>query len=250
VIGNAADAARRVGDWAWGLDLLDEALDGGFETSDRAELLVPSMILHAFRGDPVADQLAELERLFGGASDPYRTASLEWGQAMVAFAAGRLGETRERSRRGIELIASPEFLPYPARAALWDRDADAARADLADLDTSGVHGAALEADRTTIRAGVAALEGRPGDAIGLYRVALRAWRELGLTWDEALCGLDMALLLDPADPEVRTAAEGAREILVRLGAKPFITRLDEALARPSEPEGQSAAAKMASGAPP
>ena len=32
-------------------------------------------------------------------------------------------------------------------------------------------------------------------------------------------------------PEVRTAAESAREILVRLGARPFIERLDAALSR-------------------
>ena len=41
----------------------------------------------------------------------------------------------------------------------------------------------------------------------------------------------MATLLEPADPEVRAAAEAAREILVRLRAAPFIARLDAALAR-------------------
>ena len=209
VISNAADAARRVGEWAWGLNLVDEALDEGFETSDRAELLVSSIVFHALRGDPTAELVAELERLFGGATDVYRIAYLEWAGGLVAFAAGRLREARERCRRGIELTASPEALPYPARAAMWDRDADGVRTDLADLDASGVHGAALEADRTTIRAGLAALEGRTGDAIALYRAALRAWRELGLAWDEALCGLDMATLLDPAEPEVRAAAHAA-----------------------------------------
>ena len=44
----------------------------------------------------------------------------------------------------------------------------------------------------------------------------------------------MAILLDPADPEVRAAAEAAREILVRLGAAPFIERLDAALASTSD----------------
>jgi hypothetical protein len=66
------------------------------------------------------------------------------------------------------------------------------------------------------------LEGRPADALPLYREALRCWRDLGLAWDEALCAIDMATLLDPADPEVRAAAEAAREILVRLEAAPFI----------------------------
>jgi hypothetical protein len=75
------------------------------------------------------------------------------------------------------------------------------------------------------------LEGRPADALALYCDALRDWRDLGLVWDEALCGLDMATLFDPAEPEVRTAADDAREILVRLEAAPFLARLDAAMAR-------------------
>jgi hypothetical protein len=97
----------------------------------------------------------------------------------------------------------------------------------------------VEADRLTTRAGIAALEGRPDDALSLYREALRAWRALGLAWDEALCGIDMATLLDPSDPDVRAAAESAREILVRLEAAPFIARLDVAMAR--VPDGKSPA---------
>jgi hypothetical protein len=90
----------------------------------------------------------------------------------------------------------------------------------------------IEADRTTIHAGLAALDDRPRDALGLYRDALRVWRDLGTVWDEALCVIDMASLLGPGEPEVQAAAERAREILVRLGAQPFIERLDAAMAPP------------------
>jgi len=90
----------------------------------------------------------------------------------------------------------------------------------------------------------------PDDGLALYRDALRAWRDLGLAWDEALCGLDMALLLDPADPEVHAAAGTAREILVRLEAAPFIARLDAASARSSDRAGHSAAPETASVTPP
>ena len=44
----------------------------------------------------------------------------------------------------------------------------------------------------------------------LYRRALALWRDLGLVWNEAICGIDMATLLDPADPEVCEAADRAR----------------------------------------
>jgi hypothetical protein len=59
---------------------------------------------------------------------------------------------------------------------------------------------------------------------------LRAWRDLGCAWDEALAAIDMAMLLDPAEPEVRAAAERARDILVGLRARPFLERLEAAMA--------------------
>jgi hypothetical protein len=76
---------------------------------------------------------------------------------------------------------------------------------------------------------LAALEGRPTEAIALYRVALQGWRDLGLAWDQAQGTVEMVSLLDPADPEVRAAGEAAREILAQLGARPFLERLDQAL---------------------
>ena len=60
----------------------------------------------------------------------------------------------------------------------------------------------------------------------------------------------MATLLDPADEEVRTAAESHREILLRLEATPFVVRLEAALAVSSDRTGLSGRAqKKASTAP-
>ena len=106
------------------------------------------------------------------------------------------------------------------------------------LDATGAHGGAVDIDRTTLQAGIAAIERRSPDALALYRQALERWRGLDLPWEEALCGIDMATLLDPAEPEVRAAAGRAREILVGLGAKPFVERLDEATSRARIDESQ------------
>jgi class 3 adenylate cyclase/tetratricopeptide (TPR) repeat protein len=231
LIANTTAAAWRVGEWAWGVELLGEALAEDFESADRAELLAGSVAFHACLGDLTDEMIAEMERLLAGATDAYRITTLDWAKGWVAFVAGRLGEARERWRRGIELLAFPESLPYPARAALWDRNSDAVRVDLADFEASGLHGPALEADRTTIRAGVAALEGRVGDALALYREAFRAWRDLGLAWDEALCAVDMVTVLDPSVQEVSAAAESARQVLTRLGTRPILERLEAALQR-------------------
>jgi class 3 adenylate cyclase/tetratricopeptide (TPR) repeat protein len=252
LLGTAAGSALRTGDWAWALAESEAALGEEFEALDRAGFLGNVVVFRALRGEAVADPLDEIARLVGGSADPRVLSFVASLDAFVAFAAGRLGDARSAFRRDAELQVGnlPVSLPPAARAALWMGDGGAARGDLAALDGSGFHGPAIEADRRTIRAGIAALEGCPADALPLYRDALRAWRDLGLAWDEALCGMDMATLLDPADQEVRVAAAAAREILVRLGAAPFITRLDAALAHSADRTGRSAAPKTASVTPP
>jgi len=232
LLANGAESAFRTGDWPWALAELEAALAEEFEALERTIFLGAEVGFRAFRGELVADQLDEITRLVGDSDDPQVLSTVASCDAVVAFAAGRLGDARSAWQRTGELGAgnAPGALALAARAALWAGDVAAARADLAALDASGIHGPAIEADRRTIRAGLAALEGPTADALPLYREALRSWRDLGLAWDEALCGLDMALLLDPADQEVRAAAAAAREILVRLEAAPFIVRLDAATA--------------------
>jgi tetratricopeptide (TPR) repeat protein len=150
----------------------------------------------------------------------------------TAFASGRLAEAAAELAKCAEVYWAnlPSSISIRAHSALWLGDATGAGHLLDILDGAGLHGPAIEADRVTIRAGIAALEARINDALGLYREALRAWRDLGLAWDEALCAIDMAQLIGPGDPEVREAAAAAREILVRLEAAPFVERLDAAVA--------------------
>ena len=83
-----------------------------------------------------------------------------------------------------------------------------------------------------------------------FREALAGWRDLGSPWREALTGITMATLLEPADPEVRSAAGTAREILVRLEAASFIARLDAAMACSSDQAGRFAAPTAVSVTPP
>jgi class 3 adenylate cyclase/tetratricopeptide (TPR) repeat protein len=239
LIGTAASSALRTGDWMWAVCELESALAEELEAPDRAGNVRDLVLFLALRGEPVADQLDEIARLLGDSDDLRLLEMVASLDATVAFVAGRLEDARTAWHRSAELQIGgvPAALPPAARAALWMGDGGAARDDLAAIDASGFHGLAIEADRWTIRAGIAALEGRPADALSLYREALRSWRDLGLAWDEALCGLDMATLLDPADPEVRTAAEAAREILMRLEAAPFVVRLDTAMGRSAGPKG-------------
>ncbi len=231
LLGNGAEHALRVGDWQWAIEGLEAALADEQDSPDRILTLPVFISLLAVRGQAVPGLVDELARLVGPSSDPNVVSGQGIAAGFVALAAGRLEDARTAWHRVASASANnlPEAMARGARAALWAGDAAGARDDLAALDASGVHGPASEADRMTIRAGLAALDGHPADALARYRECLRSWRDLGLAWDEALIGIDMATLLDPAHPEVRASAESAREILVRLGAAPFVARLDAAL---------------------
>jgi hypothetical protein len=103
----------------------------------------------------------------------------------------------------------------------------------------------MELDVATIRAGVAALQGRAAEAVAAYREVLKGWRAAGLAFDEALAVTDMATLLpqERVSAEFQTALAWARETLGRLGAKPILERLanapqgrsDAPQSRPAEP---------------
>jgi tetratricopeptide (TPR) repeat protein len=224
-----------VGDWDQGLAEMEGVLSDDLDRVDRLALLANALIIRTNRGEMVDDGMRELEALVAGDTDPGNISMILDARANAALAGGRLADARAtwRELAEIQLAFGPSAIYQGARGALWEHDVDAVRADLAALDATGVHGPIVEVRRTTLRAGLAALEGRAAEAAALYREALRGWRELGIVWDEVLTSIDMATLLDPADPEVRAAAASSREILSRLGARPYLDRLDEAMARPA-----------------
>jgi len=244
---NSAEASFAVGDWDWALPELEDWLAGDLEPEDRISMLSPMIQFRSWRGEDVAALLEEASRLAERAPDPSSQFSEVVNRGIVGFAQGDLRGAADEFRHaaGISLGNAATTFAMAARAALLARDAAGATADLAAYDRAGWHGPYVEARRAEIRAGIAALEGRPAEALGLYADALRRFRDLGVQLDAAFTSIEMATLLDPSLPEVIAAAEAGRATLVRLGARPFIERLDAALARTaeggassgSEPEG-------------
>ncbi len=233
MIGNGVDCAFRTGDWEWATTTLREWLEQDLEPNARIELSADLARFLACQGGDAGPLLAGIEPLLAGVSDrqyaAYRSLSVAW----AALAAGDIEAAEAaagQSTRESSLFPAVAF-PLAARAALWAGDAERARAALEGIDAAGFGGAAVDSDRIVIRAGIAALEGNPGEALGLYREAIARWRDAGLAWDEALTEIDMATLLDPAEPEVSAAADAARAILTRLQAAPFLQWLDAALRR-------------------
>jgi class 3 adenylate cyclase/tetratricopeptide (TPR) repeat protein len=220
------------GDWDGALAELEGALTEDLNRGDRFEILCNALVVHACRGESVVEGITEAERLATGIRDSGQRLPILDVEGNAGLADGRLEESRRAWRELARLDASqaPEFLYRAARPALWTLDRGAAESDLEALDATGVHGRVVEIRRLTIRAGLAALKGHAADALARYGDALRGWRDLRLPWDEALTIIDMATLVHSSQPEVRAAAESAREILSGLRASPFLARLDAALA--------------------
>ena len=234
--GNAAVAAIRVGEWVWARDQLEEALNVDPHPVGISELYADRAVLEAIGGDDPSAALADGERLRAGITDPQYESYQRWARAWVALAGGRYTDAVAAADESVRVASYFGALAWPigGRAAVWARDLDTARRIVADLDASTPRGRAIELDRVTLAAGVAALEGRTGEAITAYRDVIRRWGELGTPFDQALAGLDLAAVL-PAEQLATAEVAGwlaeARATLETLGARPFLARLDELLVR-------------------
>jgi tetratricopeptide (TPR) repeat protein len=250
-INNIGYTSFLTGDWDVGLAAMDEVLTEDLDTIGRIWLLSNALIIRVSRGDDVDDQLAEMERLAAPVEDPHVSMAPSDTLANFAQAQGRLEDAQRHWLLAVGRWSSQEPASYyqAARPALWAGDLDKVREYTAGLDATGFHGPVVEARRATLRAAVAALEGRSSEAVLLYKEALTAWRDLKVVWEEALTGLDMATVLDQSDPSVQAAIRSTREIFTRLGAKPYLERLESVVARrgapapvkPSRPVEQSVA---------
>jgi class 3 adenylate cyclase/tetratricopeptide (TPR) repeat protein len=243
LVDNAVQGSVRLGNWDWALELLEAAAPEVTDAVARGSVLVGILEIRVFRGVPSDDLLAELATTLEGADSASREGFLALAQAYAGLAEGTLSAVRNRARRYAQTWpqAGAEGWRLATRAAIWAGDVEAARADLAGLEGLQSRGRAAALERRTFRAGIEALEGRASEALAMYREAMRGWDELGLPWDQALCAIDMATTLDPEEPEVVAASSEARAILERLGARPFVNRLDAALARPRD-RGERASA--------
>ena len=235
MVGNTSICAFRVGEWDFAAALIDEWLAVDAAHPAAGEFFVDRAILRALRGDDATPDIEEADRLFrtGAVTDPQFQSYPLLARAWSAFAAGRHDDVRSLGSTAVELTSYFAPLTYPLliRSALWAGDAAGASRLLAAMDASGYRGPVLNADGVVARAGIDALEGRGAAAVAGYREALRAYRQLGLAFEEAAAAADMATLLAPEEldaPEVIAAVTAARVTLERLRARPFLERLDSA----------------------
>ena len=241
-VGNFVYSGYLAGEWDAALAEGEQILAEEMPDNSRLVLINNVAIIRVARGASIANELAELERVGSKMSGKWEL-FLTDPEANAAMVAGDFRTARDKFVHMVD--ADPgtgtEYLYRAFRPALWARDLDDARLLAARYRDIGDYGPVATARHATISAGLAALEGRAREAVALYRDALKEWRATRSPWDEALTGLDMAQLLDPADPDVAAAITSTRAILERLGARPYIERLDAAISRaPSAPVARPA----------
>ena len=240
MVGNTAICALRVGEWDWVATTLDEWLEHETAEGIWMELHVDRAILHVLRGlDATADLEASV-RLRARITDPQYESYELFARSFAALTSGDLGAAVELAERAVAITEYFVPLAYPlaARAALWAGDAAAAWRILDALSAATFWGPALEVDQARIRAGIAAVEGRAADALNGFMDVLRAYAQLGLAFDHAACAVDLAVVMpgiERESPLAAAAIASARETLTRLGATPFLARLDASTGLASSP---------------
>jgi len=208
----------------------DGARGGGRDPATRTWMEVTAEWLDPWLGLDVGDRPQQVIRDAEADGDPQALVNgLSWA-VDVAFVQEDFTSGVVHGRRILEhpAFANPNTKFTTGRCALHAGDLDLARDVAATLEPP--LGGATDADLAALRAGIAAGDGRTDEALAGYRTALASYRELGLRFDVAMTGLDMAALVGPDVAAVRVAAAEALEIFRELEAAPMVARLERLLA--------------------
>jgi len=231
---NAASTALLIGDWDW-VDSAGRELDIEVSEANLGSMwgAVQLIMLSIFRGD-FDGALTEIERLrlaVGGRPDPQTQSQLIDLEFELALLSGDIAGAIAAAERGIAMGIpgqASQSAVVGGRAGIWARDVVVVRRmlDVARAESLG----RLDAARAdALEAAAAALEGDHPAALDGFGRAVATMREVGAAFDVALTQLDRLIVM-PDGPGSAEAATEARAILERLGARPFLERLEQAVA--------------------
>ena len=218
---------------AGGLAQLDDDRANGLASDfDEARTLLFTSYLLIARGDPAEHHVDRLAGLAGTISDPvFAEAGVLSLRVERSLVAGNLGGAARDGLAAAELDtpARGYFAAIGVRPAIWSRDRDAVGRMLALLESlppspTGV-GTIM-----SVRAAIAAIDGRTEEAAAGYRDGISRIRAVSSDFEASRMSLDCALLVGPEHPVSRMLAADAREVFERCRATPYLQRLDAAMA--------------------
>lgn len=180
------------------------------------------------------ERLRRVQPIAESITSPRDKGAVTYAEAVVSLAGGELEAAVDKAMlaAAMDPTGSSAFvaLGTARRAALWMRDPGRVAAAVEQLTEAHFHGAWLDAVRRDLEAGLAVLEGRTKEGATLFAQATTALRDLDVPFDLALTQLDRITVLGADHPDSPAAAEEAHAIFERLGAKPFLERLEAVLA--------------------
>ena len=172
-------AAIDTGDWDWALATQASFDEQPISPAYRIDLAASAATIRVLRGTP--DPLAAIEALgpIDPSTDPQDAAAIDHARAWQALLAGDLEAAARFAGSAAEAALGAErsrALTLLARARLWSGDREGLRATLADIGAMGGTGRAAVAARSTLNAGLNALEASDTVASEAYTAAAESWR--------------------------------------------------------------------------
>jgi class 3 adenylate cyclase/tetratricopeptide (TPR) repeat protein len=244
-VGLIAAASYGIGDgWDEALELVDDASMAPLSLSDEGRNLAIAGIIRSARGEDGRLALARLEEIADKVNENAEIASASAMRANLAFQAGEFETARDMFLRAADTFEplNSVYLAEASHAAAWARDVATLRTIGDRLDRLGqAHLLPYRVERERTMGSVAALEGNLAEATKTYRAALQMYADLGQRFDGARAAVDAVWLLGTTDPQIAAAATEAAALFERLGAKPYLAKLEEAKRRPTKVAREPAA---------
>ena len=249
-VNNIVEAARMTGDWD--LALTELRTEAEVSRGNDLQRVRGSMArLLAERGEADPEEVASLldyvkEQIASG--EPVWQHELDAFRADLALAAGRYRESAELFRANGEadpFNASASYIAAFVASAL-DGDAAGVQASLAGLERSGSHGAVVKLSQLQAQAYLDAAAGRVEASLDGFRTARDGFDQLGLAFFVAISDMVLCSTHDLDLPQVQAGAAEASAIFERLGARPWLERLDLLLAQASGEPARSGTSPVVS----
>ena len=210
LLNNASDTAVRIGEWDWYAEQLGD--DSVADDSAPFGRLIHRARLRAFRGLESDALVAEAAAFLEGRTEIQAFSMLDDIRGDVAMVGGRFEEARRFAISSYERVDSPDSTARSnaGRFSIWLHDADSV-ARMLD-EQRQVPGAMARISELELQAGLAALEGRTREAIGVFREVMARCRSAGVRFDLAIAGLTMVVCAwHRASRGARGGGRGARD---------------------------------------
>jgi tetratricopeptide (TPR) repeat protein len=221
------------GRWDEALAVFDESTLPALHPDARASCKLAIGYIEAARGTrPFRETMAEIEAFQPAErTGPQATSERAAIALEAAMLEGRLGDAEVLGAVPMVGTYAVRGASLRGRLAIIRRDAEGARAVLADPAWMSEVAGIATAWRGLVASGVAALEGRRDEAVSGFRASLGWFRDNELWWILGEAEIVAAHALGPDDPETRVMLAESRAIWERLKAVRFLEQIDAFEAR-------------------